>query len=313
MARFLVSGGAGFIGSNLVRRLLAAGERVRVIDDLSTGRLENLADILPDIELHQDTVCDLKACRRALEGVDYVLHQAALGSVPRSVEDPLASNEANVTGTLNMLIAARDAGVRRFVCAGSSSIYGDTQVLPKAEAMAPNPISPYGVTKVAKTHYCHVFSQVYGLPTVVLHYFNVYGPRQDPHSAYAAVIPRFVSALMRGERAVIYGNGLQTRDFTYIDDCVQANLLACEAGEEADGEAFNVSYGEQVTIRTVHNIICELLEVDSEPEYADPRAGDVRDSLADTVKAREILGYQPQYDIRAGLSKAISWYREHLD
>jgi len=312
MARFLVTGGAGFIGSNLVRHLLTAGEHVRVIDDLSTGRQENLADILSDIELLQETICDPEACRRAVEGVDYVLHQAALGSVPRSVKDPLASNEANVTGTLNMLVAARDAGVQRFVCAGSSSVYGDTQMLPKTEMTPPNPISPYGVTKVAKAHYCRVFAQVYGLPTVVLHYFNVYGPRQDPQSAYAAVIPRFVSALLRGERAVIYGDGLQTRDFTYIDDCVSANLLACDAGKEAGGEAFNVSYGQQVTIRTVHNIICELLGADSEPEYAASRPGDVRDSLADTTKAREVLGYQPQYDIREGLSRAIGWYKEHL-
>jgi len=312
MARFLVTGGAGFIGSNLVRHLLTAGEHVRVIDDLSTGRQDNLADILSDIELLRETVCDPESCRRAVEGVEYVLHQAALGSVPRSVKDPLVSNEANVTGTLNMLIAARDAGVRRFVCAGSSSVYGDTQVLPKVETMAPNPISPYGVTKVTKGHYCRIFSQIYGLPTVVLHYFNVYGPRQDPHSAYAAVIPRFVSALLRGERAVIYGDGLQTRDFTYIEDCVNANLLACQAGEKADGEAFNVSYGQQVTIRTVHDIICELLGVDSEPEYAAPRPGDVLDSLADISKAREILGYEPQYGIRAGLTKAIGWYKEHL-
>ena len=312
MARFLVTGGAGFIGSNLVRYLLGAGEHVRVIDDVSTGRQENLADVLSDIELLQETICNPEASRRAVEDVDYVLHQAALGSVPRSVRDPLASNEANITGTLSLLVAARDAGVRRFVCAGSSSIYGDTRVLPKTETMAPNPISPYGVTKVTKAHYCRVFSQVYGFPTVVLHYFNVYGPRQDTHSAYAAVIPRFVSALLRGERAVIYGDGLQTRDFTFIDDCVRANLLACDAGEEADGEAFNVSYGQQVTIRSVHDIICELLDVDSEPKYEAHRPGDVRDSLADTSKALEILGYRPQYDIRAGLTKAIDWYKEHL-
>lgn len=312
MARFLVTGGAGFIGSNLVRHLLTAGEHVRVIDDLSTGRQENLADVLSDIELFQETICDPEACRGAVKDVDYVLHQAALGSVPRSVKDPLASNEANITGTLNMLIAARDAGVRRFVCAGSSSIYGDTQVLPKVETMAPNPISPYGVTKVAKGHYCRVFSQVYGLSTVVLHYFNVYGPRQDPHSAYAAVIPRFVSALLRGERAVIYGDGLQTRDFTFIEDCIQANLLACTAPEAVNGGAFNIAFGEQVTIRTVFDIIRELLGVEAEPEYTDPRPGDVRDSLADIAKAREMLEYRPQYSIRAGLNKAIGWYKEHL-
>ena len=312
MARFLVTGGAGFIGSNLVRHLLDAGEYVRVIDDLSTGRQENLADILSDIELLQETICDPRACQRAVENVDFVLHQAALGSVPRSVKDPLASNSANVTGTLNMLIASRDAGIRRFVCAGSSSIYGDTLVLPKTETLPANPISPYGITKVTKTDYCRVFSQVYGLSTVVLHYFNVYGPRQDPHSAYAAVIPRFVRALLQGERAVIYGDGFQTRDFTFIDDCIRANLLACDAGEEVDGEAFNVSYGQQVTIQTVYDVISELLGVDAEPEYADPRPGDVLHSLADTSKARKMLGYQPQYDIRAGLTKVIDWYKEQL-
>ncbi len=312
MSRFLVTGGAGFIGSNLVRHLAAAGERVRVIDDMSTGRRENLADILPDIELVEETVCNPEACRRAVDGIDYVLHQAALGSVPRSVKDPQASNEANVTGTLNMLVAARDSGVRRFVCAGSSSIYGDTKELPKVETMPSNPISPYGVTKAAKEHYCRVFTRVYGLSTVVLHYFNVYGPRQDPQSAYAAVIPRFVSALLRGERAVIYGDGLQTRDFTYIDDCIAANLLACKAESDVDGEAFNISYGQQVSIRAVYDVICELLGADVEPVYADPRPGDVRDSLADTAKARKMLGYSPQYDIRAGLEKAIGWYREHL-
>jgi nucleoside-diphosphate-sugar epimerase len=312
MALFLVTGGAGFIGSNLARHLVAAGEQVRVIDDMSTGRWENLDDILPGIEMLQETICNPEACRRAVDGVDYVLHQAALGSVPRSIKDPQASNEANVTGTLNMLVAARDSGVRRFVCAGSSSIYGDTKVLPKIETMTPNPISPYGVTKVAKEYYCRVFAKVYGLSTVVLHYFNVYGPRQDPQSTYAAVIPRFISALLRGERAVIYGDGLQTRDFTYIDDCVTANLLACNVQGNMVGKAFNISYGQQVSIRTVHSIICELLGVDSEPIYADPRLGDVRDSLADTTKAQKTLGYEPKYDIRAGLEKAIGWYREHL-
>jgi nucleoside-diphosphate-sugar epimerase len=202
--------------------------------------------------------------------------------------------------------------VHRFICAGSSSTYGDTEGLPKVETMTPNPISPYAVTKAAKEYYCRVFARVYGLSTVVLHYFNVYGPRQDPQSTYAAVIPRFVSALLRGEHPVIYGDGLQTRDFTYIDDCVAANLLACRATGNVDGGAFNISYGQQVSVRTVYDIISELLGIDVEPEYADPRPGDVRDSLADTTKAREMLGYEPKYDIRAGLERAIGWYREDL-
>ncbi|OGK08925.1 MAG: Vi polysaccharide biosynthesis protein VipB/TviC [Candidatus Riflebacteria bacterium RBG_13_59_9] len=312
MAHYLVTGGAGFIGSNLTRHLLEAGETVRIVDNLSTGKPENLAPIRSDVEFIEDTICDTDVCRRVAAGMDFVLHQAALGSVPRSVADPQASNQANITGTLNMLVAARDAGVERFVCAGSSSVYGDTVQLPKVETMTPRPLSPYGVTKLAKEHYCRVFWQVYGMPTIVLRYFNVYGPRQDPQSMYAAVIPRFARALLRSEKAVIYGDGLQTRDFTFIEDCIQANLLACTAPKAANGEAFNIAFGEQVTIRAVFDILRELLGVEAEPEYTGPRPGDVRDSLADTAKARRLLGYEPRNDIRTGLAKTSDWYREHL-
>ncbi len=312
MARFLVTGGAGFIGSNLVQHLLAAGHHARVVDDLSTGRRDNLRSFLPDIEFIEDTVCDPAVCARAVKDVDFVLHQAALGSVPRSVKDPASTNYANVNGTVSLLVAARDAGVQRFVCAGSSSVYGDTPALPKVETMTPRPLSPYAVSKLTQEHYCQVFYRVYGLPTVVLRYFNIYGRRQDPESAYAAVIPRFARALLRGEPAVIYGDGRQTRDFTFIEDCVQANLLACQAPEAALGEVFNIAYGEQVTVQTVFETIRSLLGASGEPRYAEPRAGDVRDSLADTAKAQKLLGYKPRFNIRAGLENAMDWYRENL-
>lgn len=312
MAHFLVTGGAGFIGSNLVQHLLEAGHSVRVVDDLSTGRRENLQAFLSGIDFIQDTVCDPRVCNRAVDGVQFVLHQAALGSVPRSVEDPAATNHANVTGTVSLLMAAKDAGVERFVCAGSSSVYGDTPTLPKVETMTPRPLSPYAVSKLTQEHYCQVFSRVYGLPTVVLRYFNIYGAHQDPESTYAAVIPRFTRALLRGEPAVIYGDGQHTRDFTFIEDCVQANLLACSAPAEALGEVFNIAYGEQVSVQTVFETIRGLLGAFGEPQYTDPRAGDVRDSLADISKARRMLGYQPRFDIRTGLQKAMDWYRRHL-
>jgi nucleoside-diphosphate-sugar epimerase len=312
MARFLVTGGAGFIGSNLAVHLLKAGHSVRVVDDLSTGRRENLQAFLPDIDFIQDTVCDPGVCNRAVDGVEFVLHQAALGSVPRSVEDPAATNHANVTGTVSLLVAAREAGVERFVCAGSSSVYGDTPTLPKVETMTPRPLSPYAVSKLTQEHYCQVFFRVYGLPTVVLRYFNIYGPRQDPESTYAAVIPRFTRALLHGEPAVIYGDGQQTRDFTFIEDCVQANLLACSAPAEALGEVFNIAYGEQVTVQTVFETIRDLLGASAEPQYTDSRPGDVKDSLADTSSARRLLGYQPRFGIRTGLERAMDWYRRHL-
>lgn len=311
MATFLVTGVAGFIGSNLAEALLARGHRVRGLDNFLSGKRENLEG-LSGLEFMEGDIRDPEACRRACEGVDYVLHQAALGSVPRSIEDPVLSNECNVTGTLNMLVAARDAGVRRFVFAASSSAYGDTPELPKVETMRPQPLSPYALTKLTGEEYCRLFFELYGFETVSLRYFNVYGRRQDPFSAYAAVIPKFVSALLRGEPPEIYGDGEQTRDFTYIEDVVQANLKACEAPREACGRVYNIAFGRRISLNELYREIASLLGTDIRPRYGPPRPGDVRHSLADVSRAREALGYEPAFDVRQGLAEAIGWYREHL-
>jgi UDP-N-acetylglucosamine/UDP-N-acetylgalactosamine 4-epimerase len=311
MASFLVSGVAGFIGSNLAEALLVSGHAVRGLDNFLSGKRENLLG-LQGLEFLEGDIRDVDTCRRACRGVDYVLHEAALGSVPRSVENPLLSNECNVNGTLNMLVAARDAGVRRFVFAASSSAYGDTPILPKIETMAPNPLSPYAVTKHAGEEYCRVFHRLYGLETVCLRYFNVFGRRQDPYSTYAAVIPKFVASLLRGEAPEIYGDGRQTRDFTYVDDVVQANLKACDAPSGACGEVYNVAFGERIALLDLYREIAWLLASALEPRHAPPRRGDVRDSLADIGKARALLGYEPRYPVRKGLGEAIGWYRENL-
>lgn len=311
MATYLVTGGAGFIGSHLVEELVARDESVRVLDNFSTGKRENLEQWLDKIDLIEGNVEDPKACKRAVHGAEFVLHQAALCSVPRSVENPLATNASNVTGTLNMLWASREAGLRRFVCAGSSSVYGDSEVLPKVETMTPAPCSPYAVSKLVKEHYCKVFHRLYGLETVVLRYFNVYGSRQDPDSAYAAVIPSFVQALIRGRRAKIYGDGEQSRDFTYVRDCVQANLMACQAASVA-GEIFNIASGRRIVINDLYNQIAGFLDRASRPVYESPRQGDVRHSLADISKAGEMLGYEPRYTLDQGLGEAIEWYERHF-
>ncbi len=311
MARFLVTGAAGFIGSNLVEALLRAGEAVRGLDNFLTGKRENLRG-LEAAEFLEGDVRDPETCARACEGVEYVLHQAALGSVPRSVENPVLSNECNVTGTLNMLVAARDARVRRFVFAASSSAYGDTPTLPKVETMPARPLSPYALTKHVGEQYCRIFTDLYGLETVSLRYFNVFGRRQDPFGAYAAVIPRFVSSLLAGRSPEIYGDGEQTRDFTYVADVVQANRKACAAPRAACGEVFNVACGARISLNELHREIARLLGSAREPVYAPPRAGDVRHSLADVGKARRLLAYEPTYDVRRGLEEAIGWYRENL-
>jgi UDP-N-acetylglucosamine 4-epimerase len=313
---FLVTGGAGFIGSNLVAAILARGDSVCVLDDFSTGKRENLAFVNGShvgarFRLVEGDMRDMGAVRDAMEGVDYVLHQAALGSVPKSIADPVTTHDVNLNGHMNVLVAARDAKVWRLVCAGSSSSYGDTPTLPKVETMPARPLSPYAVTKFTQEAYCQVFTRVYGLETVVLRYFNIYGPQQDPFSQYSAVIPLFVTALLNDRAATIYGDGLQTRDFTYIDDCVQANLKACQAPGVA-GEVFNVATGSRITLRELYTLLCELLGKDIAPEFGPERAGDVRHSLADIGKARALLDYSPAYDIRDGLEKAISWYRSHL-
>ncbi len=305
------AGGLGFIGSNLAEELLAQGHAVRGLDNLSTGRRENLAE-LAGLEFQEGDVRDLDACRRACAGVDFVLHQAALGSVPRSVEDPLTSNASNVDGTLNMLVAARDAEVVRFVYAASSSAYGDTPTLPKVETMPACPLSPYAVSKLVGEQYCRVFHDLYGLGTVSLRYFNVFGKRQDPHSTYAAVIPRFVAALLRGGVPEIFGDGEQTRDFTYIANVVQANLRACAAPSEACGQVFNVACGASTSLNGLYAEIARLLGSYAAPRYGPPRPGDVRDSLADVAKARRLLGYAPTHDVHQGLAQSIEWYRTHL-
>ena len=312
MAQFLVTGGAGFIGSHIIDELLLRGETVRVLDNLATGKRENLEHCLERIDFIEGDIRDLETCRGACAEVDYVLHQAALGSVPRSMEDPLTSHDVNVTGTLKMLIAARDAGVKRFVYAASSSTYGDHTALPKVEDRIGNPLSPYAVTKYADELYARVFGRCYGLETVGLRYFNVFGPRQDPFSQYAAVIPLFVSALLRGEAPTINGDGEQTRDFTYVGNAVEANLLACAAPGEAVGEVFNIACNERTSLNSLYRRLQEMLGSEIEPIYGPPRAGDVRDSLADIGKGGRLLGYQGEIKFNEGLRRSIDWYRENL-
>jgi len=311
--KYLVTGGAGFIGSNLTRALLAAGQRVRVLDNFLTGRRENLAG-LADVhgaafELVEGDLRDLETVRKAAAGVEYVLHQGALPSVPRSVADPVLTNEINVGGTVNLLLAARDAGVRRVVFAASSSAYGDTPELPKRESMTPNPKSPYAAQKLAGEHYLRIFYEIYGLETVSLRYFNVFGPRQDPTSTYAAVIPRFITAVMRGEAPTIYGDGLQTRDFTYIDNVIQANLAACSAPKTACGKVVNIACGERVSLLDILEIVYRLAGRRVPPKFEPGRAGDVRDSLADITLARELMGYDPKVPFAEGLAKTFDGFR----
>jgi nucleoside-diphosphate-sugar epimerase len=309
VARNLVTGGAGFIGSAIVRELLARGERPRVLDNFSTGRRENLADVLQRIDLVEGDLRDPAAVAAACQGVDCVFHEAALPSVPRSLERPQDSNDVNVTGTLNLLVAARDAKVRRVVYAGSSSAYGNTPVLPKVETMVPNPLSPYAVAKLAGELYCSVFSRNYGLETVTLRYFNVFGPRQDPTSPYAAVIPKFLRAIARGESPVIHGDGTQSRDFTYVDNVVAANLLAATA-PGVSGEVMNVACGERVTLLDLHAQLCALLGSKLQPRFGPPRAGDVQHSLADIGKARRMLDYAPVVSFAEGLRRLERWTSE---
>jgi nucleoside-diphosphate-sugar epimerase len=307
VTRFLVTGGAGFIGSTLTRAIVERGGEVRVLDSFLTGSEENLAD-LPDVEVVRGDIRDLDVLRMAMKGVERVLHQAAVPSVPRSVRDPLLSHEANVTGTLNVLIAARDAGVPRVVCASSSSVYGDDPTLPKVETLPPRPLSPYAVTKLTGEQYCSVFHRLYGLETVALRYFNVFGPRQDPTSDYAAVIPKFIALLARGERPTIEGDGSHSRDFTYVDNVVQANLRAAEA-PGIGGEVFNVACGQRHTILDLAMALNRILGTTIEPVFGEPRRGDVPHSLADIGKARRMLGYEPTVSFEEGLERTVVWGR----
>jgi UDP-glucose 4-epimerase len=303
--RALVTGGAGFIGSHLVDALIAQNVRVRVLDNLSTGDRNNLAAVQQKVELFEGDLRDSETCAAACRGVEVVYHLGALGSVPRSVADPITTNAVNVEGTLHVLAAARAAGVRRLVFSSSSSVYGDTPILPKHEGLRPNPRSPYAVSKLAGEEYCRAFYYAYGLETVILRYFNVFGPRQSPDSQYAAVIPRFVSALLQGRPPTIYGDGQQSRDFTYVSNVVQANLLAGAAAGVA-GEVFNIACGEQVTVRQVLQYIAELLNLPCSPQVLPARIGDVQHSLADTGAARERLDYRPSIYFKAGLARTVA-------
>ena len=307
MATYLVTGGAGFIGSNLARALVARGETVRVLDDFSSGREENLAGLEAQITLHRGDVTDAAAVRAATVGCDFVLHQAAIPSVPRSIEAPLATDRANVLGTLTVLDAARAAGVRRVVFAASSSAYGETPTLPKVETMPPSPLSPYAVSKLAGEHYLRAYFLCYGLETVALRYFNVFGPHQDPASEYAAVIPRFVTAALRGEGPVIYGDGLQSRDFCFIDNAVEANLLACTA-KDAPGQVFNVACGVRTTLLDVVAALGRIVGRELSPRHLPARAGDIRHSLADIGRARSVLGYTASVSFEAGLARTVDWF-----
>jgi len=310
MARFVVTGGGGFIGSNLVEAILAKGDTVRVLDNFETGRRENLAAAASwaqagrgSFELLEGDIRDLATCRRAIAGADYVLHQAAIPSVQRSVKDPIASNGVNVSGTLNLLVASRDEKVKRFVMASSSSLYGESETLPKVETMAPAPISPYGLQKLAGETYCGIFHRLYELPAIALRYFNVFGPRQDPTGEYSAVIPLFITAIKRRARPTIYGDGEQTRDFSYIANVVQANLRSCEAGPAAIGGAYNIACGERISLNELVGILGEFAGRTVEPTHAPHRPGDIKHSLADIDKARTLLGYRPEILVRDGLRR----------
>jgi UDP-N-acetylglucosamine 4-epimerase len=303
--RFVVTGGAGFIGSHLAEHLAAAGHDVVVLDNFLTGKRANLDGFAARVELIVGSIGDLETCRRAVDGAEIVLHQAALPSVPRSVQDPATTHDQNATGTLNMLIAARDAGVRRFVYASSSSAYGDTRELPKRESMQPRPMSPYAVSKLAGEQYCRAFHASYGLETVALRYFNVFGARQDPQSQYGAVVPKFIAAALRNEAPVIYGDGEATRDFTHVSNVVHANLLAVEAPPQALGEVFNVGCGQRVTVNEIWRLIASLVGVTMSPRYQPARTGDVRDSLASLDAITRVLGYTPCTALEEGLGRTI--------
>jgi nucleoside-diphosphate-sugar epimerase len=309
--KFLVTGGAGFIGSNICRRLITQDCFVRVIDNLLTGKKENLAGIVEKIDFIQADMGNYEVARAAMKDVDVVLHQGALPSVPRSVADPAATHKHCANATLNLLLAARDAGIKRFVYAASSSAYGDMPTLPKIETMQSNPLSPYAAAKLAGEYYCTVFCKVFGLETISLRYFNVFGPHQDPTSQYAAAIPAFVTAMLKNASPTVYGDGGQSRDFTYVDNVVESNLLAARV-KKACGEVINIACGRAVTINEVINIINELLGKNIRPRYDPPRPGDVKHSLADIALAEKTIGYKPVVFFADGLQKSIDWYRDNL-
>jgi nucleoside-diphosphate-sugar epimerase len=305
---YLVTGGAGFIGSHIVERLIKKGERVRVIDNLSTGKLENLEFLMDEIEFIKGDLREPKAAAKAAEGADFILHQAAVPSVPRSIEDPIGSTENNLKGTLHLLMAARDAGVQRVVYASSSSIYGDSPTLPKREDVPPAPLSPYAASKLAGEYYCQVFHRVYGLETVSLRYFNVFGPRQDPLSPYAAVIPKFITRALAKKPLVVYGDGEQSRDFSFVADIVKINLLACGATGIA-GEQFNVGSGEQTSINQLVQMLKGILDLDLKVEYTEPLTGDIKHSVASIEKAQRLMKFEPLVPFSEGLLRTVAWFK----
>ena len=305
---YLVTGGAGFIGSNMVRHLVAHNSKVRVLDDLSTGRMENICDLSDKIEFIKGDMRDTETVAKAVAGVRYIFHFGALPSVSRSVEDPLTSNQTNICGTLKLLIAARDAGVERLMYSSSSSVYGNTEVLPKREDMVPMPLSPYAVQKLSGEYYCRIFHSLYGLKTFSLRYFNVYGPRQNPKSQYSAVIPLFIDALKNGRPPVIHGDGEQTRDFTFVQDVINANLACCSAPEKACGEVFNIARCDRISINGLADTIMNIMGVRIAPVHEKSRAGDVRDSQGDSTKAANLLGWRSRTDLREGLGKTVAFY-----
>jgi len=304
---FLVTGGAGFIGSNLASALTANGDTVRIIDNFSSGRRQNLVDLEGKVEVIDGDIRDYWTVVKAVEGIDYVLHQAALPSVPRSIENPLTSNEVNINGTLNVLEASRQAGVKKFVMASSSSVYGETEELPKHEQIEPSPLSPYAITKLTCEYYLRVYWNLYGFPTVALRYFNIFGPKQDPASQYAAVIPKFITALMAKKPPTVYGDGEQSRDFTYIDNCVEANILAA-TNEKVVGDVFNVACGGQFTLNQLLDELRKILGVETKADYTDPRPGDIMHSFASVDKLGK-FGYDPKVSFEEGLKRTVEFFR----
>src|SRR3989344_2270771 len=310
--KYLVAGGAGFIGSNIVKKLLENNETVRAVDNFSTGRKENIEEFLnnPNFELFQGDLSDFGVAEMVVKDMDFVLHQAALPSVPRSIDDPISSNNSNVTATLNLLVASRRQKIKKFVFASSSSIYGDNPELPQKEDFPIRPISPYALTKYVGERYCQIFWNIYGLPTICLRYFNVFGPKHDPTSQYSAVIPKFITALLKNQSPVILGDGEQTRDFTFVDNVVEANLLAAKA-IEGNGEVVNIACGGRISLNELVKTLQEITGSAAQPEYKNPRPGDVKDSLADIGKAQKILGYEPKITIKEGLEKTVEWLRQN--
>ena len=310
MDKFLITGGAGFIGSNIADRLLEQGHSVRVIDNFLTGKRENLSKALNSrrFELIEGDIRNLDTVRRACEGIDFVLHEAAIPSVPRSIDDPIATNEVNINGTLNVLKASYENKVRRVVYAASSSAYGDTAVLPKKEDIIPSPLSPYAVSKLTGEYYCRVFTSVYGLETVSLRYFNIFGPRQDPNSTYAAVVPRFITAMLKGESPTVYGDGEQSRDFTYIENVIHANINACYASPAAAGRVLNIACGTRFTLNTVLRKLEEIFDKKANPKYLPPKKGDVKHSQADITNAANYIQYKIEVDFETGLRRTVDYF-----